>query len=140
MIEYEKFKALAYSIIDEFLNDIKEKGGTLSNIGSTKEGQEAIRILDLYNLISYRSASKSSWIDITSNGLYVLEYGGIEKYINYLNKNQAIKDKIKDEKESIDFRNAKRIYKYFWVPIFLSILALIVSIGKIIYDYLNLKN
>ncbi|MDO9000030.1 MAG: hypothetical protein Q7W45_09715 [Bacteroidota bacterium] len=140
MIEYEKFKALAYSIIDEFLNDIKEKGGTLSNIGSTKEGQEAIRILDLYNLISYRSASKSSWIDITSNGLYVLEYGVIEKYINYLNKNQAIKDKIKDEKESIDFRNAKRIYKYFWVPIFLSILALIVSIGKIIYDYLNLKN
>lgn len=124
------FEENVHAKVDDFLNKSRSSSGSLYNLMSTPESREALKILRHYELINQRSTSDNSIVDITLEGVRVIEAGGIS---NYLKTKQAILDaktKKDNDKYDVDFANAIRVNKYFWLPLIISLFSLAITLWK----------
>lgn len=132
-MESKEFNALVYSVVDNFLNDAKNGNAVLPNLQNTKEGQAAKNLLFEHKFITRRSNEITSIIDITHLGISVIEIGGIEKYLAKDVPDKIIKNLKEDKKLDLDIKNAELTNKYFWLPLVISIIALLLTIIQLIF-------
>lgn len=128
------FEDKVYVEVDNYLKSIQNKSGVLYNLKSSPEGVEALKILDRYELINRRANRDDSMIDITIKGNGIVTSGGIKIFLDNANEKQKEKEFRERQKFDIDFKNAQRINKYFWLPLAISILSLLATAAKFILD------
>ncbi|WP_345948426.1 hypothetical protein ABDD95_16415 [Mucilaginibacter sp. PAMB04274] len=120
-------------IIDNYLLHLKSVPGG-SDIfqvqnRSDNTGQEAIRLMYQHNLISQRNpGNRNSIIDITSEGILVIDNGGFAKFIGKAEVKKQNKQALEEEKLKYDVINAKRIFRTYWWTFGAAITALLISL------------
>lgn len=120
-------------IIDNFLNhlNLNRNGGNLYSVEhrDNNSGREAIQLMKLHNLISERNPGNSgSIVDITSEGLSVIENGGYKNFIDNIKVKKIKKEAYDEEKSRYDLANAKRIYKTYWWTFGFALAAFLISL------------
>jgi len=103
---YTDKQEIAFAIIDKFLAELQSSNGNINfnTYGKSTEYFLAKDLMETHGLIKYRNpASNTSIVDITQNGVELLKYGGIKKYLT--NSKQSSEEKGKLEFEKIERRD-----------------------------------